>query len=438
MRHDVWQLDRELMELRATVAAEAASGFVAPAEKKRQRAPDPFDTKLFWLHDELKESDDPVALGIAAWLDALAVERDAWDGRRKLAAVWREEHRVPHLDDPISLAALRKKLLREPHAGLRSAYRRGFVASCRRASDIAVSTLVWRLEREGAAYLRVAGESPDHPRPLAVPLAERLLAATDDFTEEVGRGLLEQARAAVGTDASEGWPARLTTRWMGEVFAGSGLGDGLDVRLGSLPQAWGAASFARALGGLGAAVLSASRAQSVPFSLHRRPRGHREHARRALFAAVIAEPPFASRVLGLGADRVREHRRKVALSLCLSLRFDALRVLLTAALAEGEGLARERVGELTDRHFGAAASPALCGVLPRFWPEDGAALVGGVIAARHRQTLVEEHDEDWFRNPRAIESLRHEDERAAEPAPSPEALDAALAELTQRLSAAIG
>lgn len=428
MRHDVWQLDRELMRLREAIALEAATGLVSPGE------PDPFDTKLFWLHDELKESDDPVALGIASWLDALAEERAAWHDRRELEAIWREGHRVPQIDDPITLAGLRKKLLCEPHAGLRGVYRRGFVASARRASDFAVAALVRRLEREGGAYLRVAGEGG----PLAVPLAERLLAATDDFTEGVEPGLLEHARAALGTDASEGWPARLTARWLREIFAGSGLGEGLDVRLGALPEAWGAASFARALAGLGAAVSRAARPPSMPFSLHRRPRGHREHARRALFAAIIAEPTFASRSLGLGAGRVREHRRRVDLALCLSLRLDALRVLLTDALAQGEGVARDRIGELTDRHFGAAASPALLGVLPRFWPEDGAALVGEVVAARHRQRLVETHDEDWFRNPRAIEALRHEDERAPEPAPSTEELDEALGVATQRLSEAIG
>ena len=92
-------------------------------------------------------------------------------------------------------------------------------------------------------------------------VAEDVLRQTADVAAEAPAGLIARARIGVGAAADEGWPARLTRRWMAEVFGGVTLGEGLDVRLGPLPEAWGALSFARALGMLATAVLDASQTQ---------------------------------------------------------------------------------------------------------------------------------------------------------------------------------
>ncbi len=439
MRHDVWQLDRELSRMRdeRRRALDRAALSVAEAAGDRAAPSDPFRSELFRLHEELAEADDPVARAIASWLDVMVIERAVWEDRLRVEAAWELPHRVSGLEAEVSMRALRRQILREPNRERRGALSRGFASACQGVSDRAVPPLVWRLEREREAYLRVDGE-PVEGELLAVRGARGLLDATRDLVEGVAPGLFEHACAALGGDANEGWPARLTTRWLGDVFKGTGLGKGLDVALGRPPEAWGASSFARALGALGAAVLEAARPRSVPFALHKRPRGHRQHARRALFAAVVAERPFATRVLGLGADRVRDHRRRTARALCLSLRFDALRVLAAEALLSGEAAGKERFSDLTERHVGAASEPALLGVVPRLRPIDGPALVGGIWAVEDRAALVDRHDEDWFRNPRAIETLRHEDEGLPPPPPTAEQLDAALARLVASLEEALG
>lgn len=420
MRHDLHQLDRELVALR-----DDRRQALALVEAGGETPPSPFASRLFHLHDELRESDEPVAQAIAAWLDVMRVEERGWADRLLVEQLWNTEHRVAGLDEPISLRGLREKVLRVPHEGLRSAYADGLTAVCGEASSRSVSALVLRLETEGRAYWAVDGED------MAVRVAEQVLDATADVALEAATGLLASARTAIGALAAEGWPARLTQRWLSSVFGGARLGEGLDVRLPPLPPVWGALSFSRALGELGTAVLDAARPKHMPFSLHKRPRGHRRHARRALFAAVVLERPFARTVLGLGADRVREHRRHVARALCLSLRCDALRVLVTAALASGEGAGRDTFSELTDRHFGQAAPVVLLGVLPRLRPADGPALVGAVTAFAHRHQLVDNHDEDWFRNPRALDAIRHEDEAVAPPAPNDATLELAITSLTR-------
>ncbi len=432
MYHDVTKLDLKLAALRERRRAALADVAGGGWDDERRS---PFDTDLLMMRDELRESDDPVGRAIAVWLDVMDIERRTWTDRVRIERSWIAPHRVPHLDDPASLRELRRKMLRETRPGVRATHLEGFIASAQQASDHAVHTLVWRLEREGDAYFAVDGEVYEE-EPVALTLAKALVAATDDIASDLGGGLLDHATLALGLDATEGWPARLTFRWLSDVFAPGGLVAGLQPSF-SLPQAWGAMSFARAMGLMGAAVLDASRPESMPFSIHKSPRGHRQHARRMLFAQVVTENDFARRVLGLGRDRVRTHQRHVSRALCHSLRFDALRVLVSHALLDGQAAGRERFREITDRHFGGAADPVLIGVFPRLRPADGPALVGAVTAFGNRRAIMERHDEDWYRNPHAIEMVRHENAAPTWAAPPREDVMRALGWLTSALEDAV-
>jgi hypothetical protein len=57
------------------------------------------------------------------------------------------------------------------------------------------------------------------------------------------------------------------------------------------------------------------------------------------------------------------------------------------------------------------------------------------LAASRGHELADEHDEDWFRNPRAIEQLRAETRTPAVTTCSTEALDAGAATLQRALLA---
>jgi len=58
--------------------------------------------------------------------------------------------------------------------------------------------------------------------------------------------------------------------------------------------------------------------------------------------------------------------------------------------------------------LGAVVSPTLAGVWLRLRNDDAQRFLAVALAARRFTSLVEDHDEDWFRNPRAIERLRSE------------------------------
>ena len=93
--------------------------------------------------------------------------------------------------------------------------------------------------------------------------------------------------------------------------------------------------------------------------------------------------------------------------------------------------------ELGDQALGVELHPSLLGVV--FTPRSGDAqrFAALLIAASLDQRLTEAHDEDWFRNPRAVEELR---ETARAPAPvvaDKEELERGAALLTNWLASAL-
>jgi hypothetical protein len=65
---------------------------------------------------------------------------------------------------------------------------------------------------------------------------------------------------------------------------------------------------------------------------------------------------------------------------------------------------------------------------------DAQRLAGLFLAAARAGELADEHDEDWFRNPRAIEQLRAETRVVPATTCTPEALRAGLHGLTGALT----
>jgi hypothetical protein len=62
--------------------------------------------------------------------------------------------------------------------------------------------------------------------------------------------------------------------------------------------------------------------------------------------------------------------------------------------------------------------------------DEGQRLSGLLLAASWHRRLLEAHDEDWFRNPRAIEEIRAEAEEVPEASVSPERLAKGARELS--------
>jgi hypothetical protein len=380
------------------------------SQNDKHVAPSPLSTTAL-LHPErfaeVRESSEPLANALVPWLEVLLDERWAAEDRIRLEARRLQPVHVPHRDAPISLAGLVRGVLGGDSPGERMDDGDALARHAAELSVLTIEALEKRLDRaQGARF----GDIAEVSRDLVIGSAEALLNRTDDVAEEaMRRGWVEGLHACMGARADRGWPARLTWRWVSSVFGGTGLGDGLQLSLPALPTAVAAASFARALSLLGVVMMRAGRPQHLPRSLHEHPFGHRRHRRAALFGGVVCSPRFAEAVLGLGSERAMDQSRMMAHAAVASWRVEAMRVLVGAALFDGRGAARERLDELSGRLFGSPMPLELLAVLPAIRPAHTGSFVGTLLAALDQARLVEAHDEDWFRNPRAIVELRQED-----------------------------
>jgi hypothetical protein len=240
------------------------------------------------------------------------------------------------------------------------------------------------------------------PRVLAT-LAVRFLDATEDLSRAILRGLdTDETGAAavlhtcVGRDAAEGWPARLTARWVDETFPEGART--LRLKLPQLPIALGAASFARALCALGFQVRVSASPSSMPFALAREPAFTAAHRMGFVFGALAADPGWQLRALGIGRRTALAQARSLARTALIEARSQAVRLLLgdDAAFAP-----RDRFEELGTRLFGAPLDPRFRGAWPRARDDEPARFLALLEAETLLASLRERFDVDWFRNPRA-------------------------------------
>ena len=101
------------------------------------------------------------------------------------------------------------------------------------------------------------------------------------------------------------------------------------------------------------------------------------------------------------------HERTLAQVLLLSARLAALRVLLRDVEGQGARAYRNAFLELGHQALGFDLPATFAGAL-FVRPRAQAEFSGLLSALRENQKLIERHDEDWFRNPRAIAELRAE------------------------------
>ena len=394
-------------------------------------------SKETWL--ELEGAKDPLAAPMRPWIARLTLDRVLWADQVRLAAAWNapsihvEEPGLPPLTT--SPRALLARVIADPEPARR---RTLADALARGAGPAADAARILAERRAEAARLFGADldalEIPCEPRASLASIAERVLVETAPALRSASRWD-EALFTSLAREAGEGWPSRMSARWLFDLFHAGPLLEGLRLDLPPLPASIGAASFARALRSFGAALAREDGPRSAPFVIAHPPVDARVERRAALFAGLAADPVFTARALGLGRDRARDQARAVARALSLSLRLDAARVLCRGALVLPGRQGATRFEERTFDAIGAPIPAALAGLVPRLGPADPARLVGAVAAARDRRALVERFDEDWFRSPHAAQAIREED--AAVPA-SPSIAEATLSEGLTEIGRALG
>jgi hypothetical protein len=253
-----------------------------------------------------------------------------------------------------------------------------------------------------------------HPWEQRVPVAPRVILAsasrflerTDDLAravrrETIGEGPAPEAalHAAIARDAGDGWPARLTPRWLEETFR-SGL-QGLSLELPPLPHAAGASSFARAMTSFGQAYRRACAPRAMPFSLAFEAWFLGTYRFGYAFGALAGNPEFHQRALGLGSRRAAAQARVLGRTALFEARLGAARLILDA-----EETPRDAFEDVTIRLFGGALDGRLRGAWPGSRDAEPARWLGLLGAPALVRTLREAYDTDWFRNPRAWTHLR--------------------------------
>jgi hypothetical protein len=266
---------------------------------------------------------------------------------------------------------------------------------------------------EAEDRMRFEGGDPlfDAPPANLFAAAEALL----DRTEDLAREQLTKARRraeladdppaatdaialALARDAPEGWPPRLAWPWFDETFGA--FARGLRLSATPLPDALGAASFARGCAAFGRALRIAGASPSLPFTLAREPEFTAMHRFAGVFGALPASAAFQRRALRNVARVADAQARVLTRSVLFESRLEAVRFILERDRTP------DRFEDLTHRLFGAPLPRPLAGAWPATRDDGRARLVGLLTARALAEELVERFDIDWFANPRGILHVR--------------------------------
>lgn len=423
--HDQWRSWRRRLSEQADPDDEPLAGFRIVT-----------GLSLFRELDELPAT-DPLREPLRRWVYRLAEQRINHGALVALASAAQRKRELP--DAPvrgaISLDGLLARAIED--APRREPWTRLYLSQARFIS--AESVLLWQRRREVARRMRI-----DDPAQIEAPadnvraVAAEVAAATRDRIRELRLpSLAAFIERALGRDVPGDWPARLTPQRMLDFFRDGDLLRSLELRPRPLPSSVGAASTARALAILGGAWHEALAPRDQPFVVAHDPYGARRHEAAALFAQLLLSRRFLARHFDISARLLPDVERRMAELWLFELARAAFRARVRPAALESERAFRETYAELAARDLNLSLSPAAAGSLFRLGIEDEQRLTGQLLAAARRRALIDAHDEDWFRNPRAIEQLRAEARLPPEVKVPPErlekALRASLAELTALL-----
>ncbi len=430
--HDPFALDRSLaayarLERRFRVAltegtAEDHAFEVLPPGFSKER-----------LRELRRDPADAFEKAAARWMARLLLEHALITERSAVAqAFLRDARPVDEPDQgPFTVAELFERALSDAprRAGwLDALAAQGGEVGARRIALLEALTLNAR---------ELGADSALAPEPAGVvrDAGAAFMAATRDARRELGmRSLAEWIALGLGTDALGDWPVSLNASRLGEWFREGRLLDGLSPELGATPRMLGSSSGLRALSRFGRAVHDAGASSRRPFVIARDPYALRSKSHGALFSLLPFHASFAERRLGVGRGRFSEFSRGLGRVLLLSACSEALRAELAFAAAEGASAYRRAFAEQLPELLGFEIPPRLAGVV--FANEQAPRQLAALFQAVERdRVLTERHDEDWFRNPRAIEELRGDFESVPEPEPDAAALESGGRRLAALLTA---
>jgi hypothetical protein len=383
---------------------------------------------------------EPLGEALLRWALAIHEAHALLDAERAHAHAVRVERHV--LDAPERAELTLRELLAQAlanHRGQRRAFLEVLVERAAGATDLAVRLAERRVEVREQVSSTLRGlplEESDLPGKESVDAAQRWLEQTNDVWGSLGIGTLERVlEVGLGRDSRATWPALVSQRAMAELLREGRWAEHAVGAAGALP-ALGAASFLRGLWRFGATLAASFAGPRGPFVLGHDPYGLDRARFGALFAGLPGSESFARRELGVSAAASSDHRRTLAQVLLVASREAALRVLLRAPSLGGRKRLAQSYSELTHGALGVELPQAAFGVLFTPRPGDAQRFAGILLAADLDAHLIEAHDDDWYRNPRAVEDLRETARLPANVVAPPEALERGAKRLLSLLTSA--
>jgi hypothetical protein len=402
---------RELDPLSFDICLREAARELGLRARGSERAEAQLPAQLFdeetaaWLGE--LQGKDPLASALERWFLRIREQVRFQARRAELRRAQRADlHSITEPDQArMSLAELLQRSLARPRE--RAAYLRGYFANSGDVSELV--TRLWEERQMFAEQLGVSLDSFEVADDAILPAARLFLAETQSAHDTLNVHDPETwLSVALAESADEGWPARLTPRTLTDLLADSTWFHGLRLAPFTLPRAHGPSSFLLALTELGRALADAATSARSPFVLARDVFDLQRQRVGALLGALPVSAAFATRRLGLSSNRVRDHLRALARTLLVDARVSAFRVVLRALLASGPGALRRELAEASHSALGFELPVHVAGAFIRVRPRDSQRFAGILLSAQRHEILIQAHDDDWFRNPRAIRELRAE------------------------------
>jgi hypothetical protein len=244
----------------------------------------------------------------------------------------------------------------------------------------------------------------------------------DSLDACVGRWLLKSTAAAraawprdplayleisLSNGAREGWPAHVTAQSIVSLL-GTRAWFARSVSEPRWPRLIGPTSFLRALYRLGRELARSWAASTHPFVIAHEAGGLTEHRFGWLMASLALNRDWQQRILGVNKDRAREQVRDLSRAFLCRGHGLCLKTRLTRAAANSSASLKSAFAENMHEVLGFDLPSAFAGQLPQLELDSAQCLVGFWLGCSDHARLRCTFEADWFRNPRAIETVLEE------------------------------
>lgn len=381
--------------------------------------------------------DDPVLAAARRWIYRLAEQRI---NQYTLLQIERGYRSTPFVfDEPehnrLSLQQIFHQILLDDPRRLSWVH-----TFARLSGDLSAAHLrVWERRREVA--IRMGLTSPTEIEGCCPDLekhAEDWLNVTQRIWEVFRKPRYsEYVNATLGKKADAGWPVRLTSDALLDWFRKGHLFTSLNLDPGPLPRAYGASSYLRGMARLGSAWVDATAPTNQPFVIAHDPYGLKRRTYGAMFGLLLSTPAFLQQTLSLGKRDIHVHRQVLGLTLLAYSRAAALRILLRPLAQQGPRVLGSKIEDLTFHTLGFPLKLQNFGASLRLNVDDAQRFSGLFLGHTRLMQMIETHNDDFFRNPKAIDQLRSEAPRMPETETTSEAIEAGAAQLERWISDAL-